>query len=141
MVAVALEQLALRAARDLAGAAARAGAAAPIAVRCAVGGVVCEVTVGAPARRYATSAACRRAVLAAVAAAGRPLARYGVLRALRAAGHKWREGSVAKALAELTRAGELRNEREGRGYRLPGWDTGRPDQPSLPGLDAAPEQT
>jgi hypothetical protein len=30
-------------------------------------------------------------------------------------------GTVAKALADLTAAGELVNPRDKRGYRLPGW--------------------
>ena len=64
---------------------------------------------------------CRADILAAVAAGGRPLTRKEVVRALRDAGVPHGVGTVAKALAELTAAGELLNPRDKRGYRLPGW--------------------
>lgn len=47
--------------------------------------------------------------------------RKQVVRALRAAGHQHGAGTVAKALADLTRSGELVNMLDKRGYRLPGW--------------------
>jgi hypothetical protein len=52
-----------------------------------------------------------------------------VLRALRAAGKEHGVGTVAKALADLTAAGELVNLKDKRGYRLPDWK--RDDTPSL----------
>jgi hypothetical protein len=62
--------------------------------------------------------------------AGRPLFRKEVVRALKDAGKGHGAGTVAKALADLTAAGELMNLRDKRGYRLPDWR--RPDQtPSL----------
>lgn len=64
----------------------------------------------------AVPAGCRRDLLAAVREAGRPLVRRRVLRQ-RGPPHGPR--TVAKALAELTGAGELLNPRDRRGYRLP----------------------
>ncbi|MDB5310855.1 MAG: hypothetical protein JWO38_5057 [Gemmataceae bacterium] len=64
---------------------------------------------------------CREDVLAAVRAACRPLTRKEVIRALKAAGGDHGAGTVAKALADLTRSGELLNLKDKRGYRLPGW--------------------
>ena len=56
-----------------------------------------------------------------VRAAGRPLTRKEVVRALRAAGAPHGAGTVGKALADLTAAGDLVNPRDKRGYRLPDW--------------------
>jgi hypothetical protein len=64
---------------------------------------------------------CRRDVLAAVHAAGQPLTRKEVVRALKSAGAMHGAGTVAKALAELTATGELVNRKDKRGYRLPAW--------------------
>jgi hypothetical protein len=61
---------------------------------------------------------CRRDVVGVVRAAGRPLTRKQVVKALRAAGVGHGPGTVAKALADLTAAGELVNPRDKRGYRL-----------------------
>lgn len=60
--------------------------------------------------------------------AGRPLTRKQLVRALREAGTGHGPGTVAKALADLTRAGELVNIRDKRGYQLPEW---RRKTPSL----------
>ncbi len=64
---------------------------------------------------------CKAAILAAVAAAGRPLTTKDLGRALkeRHAGHG--PGTIVKALADLTAAGLLVNTRDKRGYRLPEW--------------------
>jgi hypothetical protein len=59
--------------------------------------------------------------MAAVRAAGRPLTRKEVFRASRAAGGGHGAGTVAKALADLTRSKELVNHKDKRGYRLPAW--------------------
>jgi hypothetical protein len=56
-----------------------------------------------------------------VQAVGRALTRKEVIRALRAAGKAHGPGTVDKALADLTAAGELVNPRDKRGYRLPDW--------------------
>jgi hypothetical protein len=69
-------------------------------------------------------------VLAAVRAAGRPLTRKEVVRALRAAGTPHGPGTVNKALADLTAAGELVNPRDRRGYRMKDWPR-RPRTKSL----------
>jgi hypothetical protein len=67
---------------------------------------------------------------AAVRAAGRPLTRKEVVRALKEAGAGHGAGTVAEALADLTAAGELVNPKDKRDYRLPEWP--RPDDtPSL----------
>ncbi|VTT98991.1 unnamed protein product [Gemmataceae bacterium] len=66
-------------------------------------------------------AGCKADVLEVIAAAGRAATRKEVLRGLKAAGKKHGPGTVAKALADLTAAGELVNPRDGRGYRLPAW--------------------
>lgn len=81
-------------------------------------------------RRRGERAGCRADILAAVRAAGRPLTRRQVVRALRERGTGHGPGTVAKALAELTAAGELVNPRDRRGYRLPDWPR-RPRTPSL----------
>lgn len=83
-------------------------------------------------RRRASGAReeCRRDILAAVRSAGRPLTRKQVLRALREAGTPHGAGTVGKALADLTAAGELVNPRDKRGYRLPAWPR-RDRTPSL----------
>jgi hypothetical protein len=72
-------------------------------------------------RRSGRRAGCREDILAVLRAAGRPLTRKQVVKALREAKAGHGLGTVAKALAELTRAGELVNPQDKRGYRLPGW--------------------
>jgi hypothetical protein len=74
-------------------------------------------------------AGCRADVLAAVRAADRPMSTKEVVRALRLARKSHGVGTVTKALADLTREGELTNPRDGRGYRPKGWE--RPATPSL----------
>ena len=54
-------------------------------------------------------------------ATGRPLTRKEVVRVLKAAGMRHGTGTVAKALAELTRTKKLVNHKDKRGYRLPAW--------------------
>ena len=66
-------------------------------------------------------ALCRKDIVEVVRAAGRPLTSKEVVRALRDAGRPHGSGTVAKALADLTKAGELVNTRDKRGYRLPDW--------------------
>lgn len=108
--------------------------AGPVRVTDAAGGLACLVQVWAAGAKLPTAGAeraravasggrdaCRADVLAVVRAAGRPLTRKQVVRALRAAGHQYGASTVAKALAELTRSGELVNQLDKRGYRLPGW--------------------
>lgn len=72
-------------------------------------------------RRGGRRAGCREDILAVLRAAGRPLTRKQLVKALREAKAAHGPGTVAKALAELTRAGELVNPMDKRGYRLPGW--------------------
>jgi hypothetical protein len=62
--------------------------------------------------------------------AGRPLTAKEVVRALKKAGKDHGAGTVAKALADLTAAGELVNTRDKQGYRLPNWPR-RNTTPSL----------
>lgn len=135
---VSVRRHALQAAKDVAATASASALTGQVMVRCAVGGLVCEVRVGPsqPRPRSATvRAACKADVLAVIGAADRPLPRLKVIRALRAVGKPHGAGTVAKALADLTRERALVNPRDKRGYRLPGWpDRGRPDQPALPGL-------
>jgi hypothetical protein len=73
---------------------------------------------------------CKEDVLAVVRATGRPLTRKEVVKALRAAGTPHGAGTVNKALADLTAAGELVNPRDRRGYRLKNWPR-RPSTRSL----------
>ena len=95
----------------------------------ASGGLACLVLVwpadarmptalgeGPRARKSGAREECRSDVLAAVREAGRPLTRKEVVRALKAARLGHGAGTVAKALAELTAAGELVNRRDKRGY-------------------------
>lgn len=121
------------AARDLL--AALAGTSGPVAVRVAAtdGRRGCLVLVweggeGMPtaggerrSRDGGRRAGCRRDILVAVREAGHPLTRRQLVRVLRERGTAHGPGTVAKALAELTSAGELVNPRDRRGYRLPDW--------------------
>lgn len=74
-------------------------------------------------------AACRADIKAVIGAAGRALTHKQLVRALREAGTPHGPGTVMKALAELTRSGELVNPKDKRGYRLAGWPT--PGTPPL----------
>jgi hypothetical protein len=69
-------------------------------------------------------AQCKEDVLLVIRAAGRPLTRKEVVKALRAVGTPHGTGTVNKALADLTAAGELINPRDRRGYRMPDWPRG-----------------
>jgi hypothetical protein len=114
----------------------------PLRVADAGGGLACLVQVWPAALAMPVASAerrrpaggersrCRADVLSVVRSAGRPLTRKDVVRALRAAGTPHGPGTVNKALAELTRAGELVNPRDRRGYRLPDWPR-RPRTESL----------
>jgi hypothetical protein len=73
---------------------------------------------------------CRQDVLAVVRASGKPLTRKEVIRALRDVRKPHGPGTVSKALAELTAAGELVNTKDKQGYRLPEW----PRHASTPSL-------
>jgi hypothetical protein len=66
-------------------------------------------------------AGCKQDTLAALRAAGRPLTRKLIVKALRDAKTGHGTGTVAKALADLTKAGDLLNPRDRRGYRLSEW--------------------
>lgn len=69
---------------------------------------------------------CRADILAVVQSAGRPMTRKEVFRALKQNIEGHGAGTVAKALADLTRSGELINYKDKRGYRLPRWQRCRP---------------
>lgn len=108
-------------ARELARRISEAGPAPPLTVRRTVGRVVCLVQVWdaaaePPVAGGEVRCACRAAILVAVREAGRPLTRRQVTAALR---REHGPGTVAKALADLTRDHELVNPRDRRGYRLP----------------------
>jgi hypothetical protein len=134
----AVERLAAALLRELGG-----GCRGPIRVADAAGGVACLILVWPAdgrmptargerhkARKSGGRVRCQEDVLAAVRAAGRPLTRKEVVRALKEAGAGHGAGTVAKALADLTAAGELVNPRDKRGYRLAEWP--QPDDtPSL----------
>jgi hypothetical protein len=80
-------------------------------------------TAGAERRRRVGRgrAECQADILDALRTAGHPLTRKELLKALRSAGKNHGESTVAKALANMTTAGELLNPRDKRGYRLPDW--------------------
>ncbi|QDU20553.1 hypothetical protein [Urbifossiella limnaea] len=82
-------------------------------------------------RRTATGgrAECRSDILAVIGASGRALTHKQLVRALREAGTPHGPGTVMKALAELTRMGELVNPKDKKGYRLASWPT--PGTPPL----------
>jgi hypothetical protein len=106
---------------------------APLRVAEVDGGLACLVqvwpagglmpAVAAERRRRVSGARarCREDVLEVVRRAGRAVTRKEVIRALRAAGLPHGPGTVSKALADLTAAGELVNPRDKRGYRMPDW--------------------
>jgi hypothetical protein len=85
------------------------------------GGLMPAVAVERRRRISGARARCREDVLAVVRRAGRAITRKEVIKALRAAGLSHGPGTVSKALADLTAAGELVNPRDKRGYRLPDW--------------------
>lgn len=113
----------------------RAGGTGPVRVTDAAGGLACMVLVWPAGAVMPTSRGeqptpkkagggreqCRADVLTAVRAAGHPLTRKEVIRALRGAGADHGAGTVAKALADLTQSKELVNRKDKRGYRLPEW--------------------
>ena len=104
-------------------------AAGSVRVAGAANGLACLVVVWPADQRMPTArrakgggrGQCRADVLAVVRAAGGPLTRKEVVRAVRGAGLGHGPGTVAKALADLTAAGALLNPRDNRGYRLPEW--------------------
>lgn len=81
-------------------------------------------------RRKGERATCKRDILAVVREAGHPLTRKQLLRMLRERKTGHGPGTVAKALADLTKSGELVNHKDKRGYRLPDW----PKPPGTPSL-------
>lgn len=99
----------------------------PDAVRVQLGNAVCRVEVW-PARGGPREK-CRRDILAVMRAAGRPLKRAAIVAALKAAGKRHGLGTVAKALADLTRTGELIGSKTRSGYRLP--EPAAPPAPTL----------
>lgn len=75
-----------------------------------------------PRKRGRPRSTCAADAVAAVRAAGRPLTRKAIARRLPRHG----AGTIAKALAALVAAGALTNDRDRRGYGLPGWPRGGP---------------
>jgi len=75
-------------------------------------------------------AKCRSDILDTIRAVGHALTRKKLISELKKAGTPHGGGTVAKALAELTRAGELVNRKDKHGYRLPEWPKPSPT-PSL----------
>lgn len=113
----------------------------PVAVRVmeADGRLACLLTVWEVAavmptaggeRRKGERARCKQDILAAIREAAHPLTRKQLLRVLRERKSGHGPGTVAKALADLTKTGELVNHKDKRGYRLPDWPR-PPDTPSL----------
>lgn len=109
-------------------------AASPVRVADAGGGLMCLIVVWPADARMPTATGerpkpkvdggrdgCRADVLAVIQAAGQPMTRKDVIRALRVAGRDHGAGTVAKALADLTRSRELVNPKDKRGYRLLAW--------------------
>jgi hypothetical protein len=86
-------------------------------------------TVGERNRASGGRAGCRADIVAVVRSTGRALTHKQLVRRLREAGTPHGPGTVMKALAELTRAGELVNPKDKKGYRLAGWPT--PGTPPL----------
>lgn len=90
---------------------------------------VMPTAAGARGRATGGRAGCRADILEVVRAAGRALTHKQLVRVLREAGRPHGPGTVMKALAELTRAGELVNPKDRRGYRLAAWPS--PGTPPL----------
>ena len=113
-----------------------AGCRAPVRVAATQGGLACLIQVWGTGQAIPTAkdvnrrAGCRQDILKLVGDAGRPLTRKDVIRGLRDGKKPHGTGTVAKALAELTKGGELVNPKDKRGYRLPDWPR-RPNTPSL----------
>ena len=91
----------------------------------------CMPTAGAERKKRATGgrAGCKADIKDVVEAAGVAMTRKEIIRALKAAGKQYGPGTVAKALADLTAAGELVNPKDKKGYRPAGWK--RDKTPSL----------
>jgi len=64
-------------------------------------------------------AECKQDILRVVRAVSRPLTRKQLVRLLREAKTGHGPGTIAKALADLTKSGQLVNRMDKRGYRLP----------------------
>ncbi len=64
---------------------------------------------------------CKMDLVEVLRSSGRPLVARDLERALQQAGKTHRSSAVARALADLTAAGELVNARDRKGYRLPDW--------------------
>lgn len=119
------------------------GLASPTRVRVSEvgGGLVCIIQLWDAATAMPTArverakpssrrAGCREDILSVIRAAGKPLTRKELVRALREARAGHGPGTVAKALADLTTAGDLVNPKDKKGYRLAEWPK-RPVTPSL----------
>jgi hypothetical protein len=113
----------------------------PLRVTEADGNLACQIQVWDATRVMPTArrdrtggkrAGCKADILAVVRGAGRPMPRKQIVRALRDARTGHGPGTVAKALADMTTAGELVNPKDKRGYRLPDW----PRPPRTPSLFA-----
>jgi hypothetical protein len=88
-------------------------------------------TTGAERRKRASGGRteCKADIVEVVRAAKQALTRKEIVRALKSAGKTHGPSTVAKALADLTTAGELVNPKDKKGYRLAGWR--RDKTPSL----------
>jgi hypothetical protein len=65
--------------------------------------------------------ACKKDIIDIIHTSNCPLTRKEILKALRQNGKIHGTGTVAKALADLTTLGELVNQKDKKGYRLPTW--------------------
>ncbi|QEL14816.1 hypothetical protein PX52LOC_01714 [Limnoglobus roseus] len=107
--------------------------ALPLRVTDADGKLACLIQVWDATRPMPTASAARRPrspgqragckgdILAAIRDAGRPLTRKQIVKLFRDERKGHGPGTVAKALADLTKAGELVNPKDKRGYRLAEW--------------------
>jgi hypothetical protein len=88
-------------------------------------------TVGAERKRRAKGGreGCKADIIEMVRAAGKALTRKEIIKSLKSAGRSHGPGTVAKALADLTAAGDLVNPKDKKGYRPAGWR--RSKTPSL----------
>ncbi len=79
-------------------------------------------TVGAERRRRAGGGrkGLQEDIVEVMRTAGQAVTRKQIVKALRVAGKEHGPGTVAKALADLTAAGEFVNPKDKQGYRLPG---------------------
>jgi hypothetical protein len=80
-------------------------------------------TIRAERRRQSggARATCKADIVDVIRAANQPLTRKEVIQELRKARKHHGRGTVAKALADLTAAGELSNPKDKKGYRMPEW--------------------